>query len=532
FSQDMRGQAVKRIEDVRILRAAQFPEDSGPLAHPIRPDSYREISNFYTATVYNKGAEVIRMMRSLCGPERFRKGTDLYFDRHDGEAATCEDFVHAIEDGAELDLKQFRLWYSQAGTPRLSVAMAHEGDTVTLTLKQSVPPTPGQAAKQPMVIPLRIALLDRATGSHRGEELVVLDKAEQSFTFSGYATPPVLSVNRGFTAPVVIERQLPREDLVLLAAHDDDPFARYEAMQELMVGHLVAASKGSLSASERAEGEAAIATALGAVLADPALEDAMRGELMLLPTQSYLFEQLDKADPAAIHREREGLKALLGSQLADGLHSLYERAAQVPYDGEGARGARKVKTQALAYLAASDPATAARLAAAQYDAADNMTDRQGALMVLTGLDTPEREEKLADFYRRYQGNALVIDKWFMLQALSLHPRVLEHVKVLKDHPDFTIRNPNRVRSLYMGFAANPPAFHTPSGEGYRMVADLILALDPINPQTAARFVPALGRWRRLEDGRAALMRAELERIAAAEQLSRDTYEQVSRSLDG
>ena len=291
-------------------------------------------------------------------------------------------------------------------------------------------------------------------------------------------------------------------------------------------------SKGSLSASERAEGEAAIATALGAVLADPALEDAMRGELMLLPTQSYLFEQLDKADPAAIHREREGLKALLGSQLADGLHALYERAAQVPYDGEGARGARKVKTQALAYLAASDSATAARLAAAQYDAADNMTDRQGALMVLTGLDTPVREEKLADFYRRYQGNALVIDKWFMLQALSLHPRVLEHVKVLKDHPDFTIRNPNRVRSLYMGFAANPPAFHTPSGEGYRIVADLILALDPINPQAAARFVPALGRWRRLEDGRAALMRAELERIAAAEHLSRDTYEQVSRSLDG
>ncbi|MGQ7830244.1 aminopeptidase N [Altererythrobacter sp. Z27] len=532
FSQDMRGQAVKRIEDVRILRAAQFPEDSGPLAHPIRPDSYREISNFYTATVYNKGAEVIRMMRSLCGPDRFRAGTDLYFDRHDGEAATCEDFVRAIEDGAGLDLKQFRLWYSQAGTPRLSVAMAHEGGTVTLTLKQKVPPTPGQPDKQPMVIPLRIALLDRATGSHRGEELVVLDRAEQSFAFGGYATPPVLSVNRGFTAPVVIERQLPREDLVLLAAHDDDPFARYEAMQELMVGHLVAASKGSLSEGERAEGEAAIATAMGAVLADPALEDAMRGELMLLPTQSYLFEQLDKADPAAIHREREGLKALLGRELATEMHRLYDRAEKVPYDGEGARGARKLKTQVLAYAAASDPAKAAELAAYQYDRADNMTDRQGALMVLCGLEHPAREEKLADFYRRYQGNALVIDKWFMLQALSLHPRVLDHVKALKDHPDFTIRNPNRVRSLYMGFAGNPPAFHTPSGEGYRMVADLILALDPINPQTAARFVPALGRWRRLEDGRAALMRAELERIAAAEHLSRDTYEQVSRSLDG
>ncbi|MFZ9394945.1 MAG: aminopeptidase N [Erythrobacter sp.] len=532
FSQDMRGQAVKRIEDVRILRAAQFPEDSGPLAHPIRPDSYREISNFYTATVYNKGAEVIRMMRTLAGVGRFRKGTDLYFDRHDGEAATCEDFVRAIEDGAGLDLAQFRLWYSQAGTPRVSATMAHSGDTVTLTLRQKLPPTPGQADKQPMVIPLKIALLDRVTGRHRGEELVVLDRAEASFTFSDYPAAPVLSVNRGFTAPVVIERQMAPEELLLLAAHDDDPFARYEAMQELMVGHLVAASKGALAAGAKASGERAIVTALGAVLADPALDDAMRGELMLLPTQSYLFEQLDKADPGVIHREREALKALIGRELAAALHALHQRAIEVAYDADGARGARKVKTQALAYLAASEPERAAALAAAQYDAADNMTDRQGALMVLAGLDTPLREERLADFYARYRGNALVIDKWFTLQALSLHPRVLDHVKALRAHPDFTLKNPNRVRSLYMAFAGNPPAFHEPGGSGYRMVADLILELDPINPQTAARFVPALGRWRRLEAGRAALMRAELERVSKSGNLSRDTYEQVSRSLDG
>ena len=532
FSQDMQGEAVKRIEDVRILRAAQFPEDSGPLAHPIRPDSYREISNFYTATVYNKGAEVIRMMRSMCGPERFRKGTDLYFDRHDGEAATCEDFIRAIEEGAELDLEQFRLWYRQAGTPTVKVAMEHAGGTVTLKLAQSVPVTPGQPDKQPMVIPLRIALLDAETGVHNGEELIVLDAAEKSFPFDGFAAQPALSINRGYTAPVKIERTASLEELMLLAAHDDDSFARYEAMQELMVGHLVAAARGDLSDEAGASGEAAIASAMRAVLIDADLDDSMRGELMSLPTSAYLFEQFEKADPDAIHREREGLKATLGRELAAEFHALYDRAEKVPFDGAGARGARKVKTLVLGYAAASDPQKAADLAAHQYDNSDNMTDRQGALAVLAGLETPHRSARLADFYESFKDNALVIDKWFTLQAWSLHPDVLEHVRALAEHTDFTLKNPNRVRSLYMAMAGNPPAFHAASGEGYRILADLILALDPINPQTAARFVPSLGRWRRVEDGRAALMRAELERIKAAENLSRDTFEQVTRSLDG
>jgi aminopeptidase N len=532
FSQDMQGEAVKRIEDVRILRAAQFPEDSGPLAHPIRPDSYREISNFYTATVYNKGAEVIRMMRTMAGPERFRKGTDLYFDRHDGEAATCEDFIRAIEEGAELDLDQFRLWYSQAGTPRVKVAVNHEGDIVTLSLAQTVPATPGQPDKQPMVIPLRIAMLDAETGQHKGEQLIILDAAEKSFTFQGFAARPALSINRGYTAPVKIEREASLQELMLLAARDDDSFARYEAMQELMVGHLVAAANGNLSEDARAAGANAIATAMRAIVTDDQLDDSMRGELMVLPTTTYLFEQFEKADPDAIHREREGLKAMLARTLAGELAALYDRAEKVPFDGDDARGARKVKSLALGFMAASDPSRAAELAAAQYDAADNMTDRQGALGVLAGLENPLREAKLTDFYERYKGNALVIDKWFTLQACSLHPQVLEHVEALAEHPDFTLHNPNRVRSLYMALAGNPPAFHAASGKGYRMIADLILALDPINPQTAARFVPALGRWRRLEDGRAALMRAELERIKAAAHLSRDTFEQVTRSLDG
>jgi aminopeptidase N len=533
FSADRGSAPVKRIEDVRVLRAAQFPEDSGPLAHPIRPDSYQEISNFYTATVYNKGAEVIRMMTVLAGPERFRKGTDLYFDRHDGEAATCEDFVKAIEDGAGLDLTQFRRWYQQAGTPRVDVALTHTGDTVTLTLKQTVPPTPGQPDKQPMVIPLRTALFDRTTGKHSGEHLIVLTEAEQSFTFSGHATPPVLSINRGFSAPVAIASPVSNEDLVFLAAHDDDPFARYEAMQQLVVQHLVTAVRGELSSEARDAGRKAIGDAFAAVLADSALDDLMRGELIILPGESYLHEQLAPVDPGKVRAEREDLKRWLGETLKAEWTTLHERCSAVPYSLDAsARGARKLKTQALVYLAPADPTDAARRARAQYDAATNMTDRQGALMVLAGLDVPEREAALRDFHQRFADNMLVIDKWFSLQAGSLHPDALAHVQALAGHPDFTLNNPNRVRALYMAAAANPGVFHDASGAGYRMIADLILQLDPINGNVAARFVPPLGRWKKIEPARAALMRAELERIAAQPGLSRDVREQVSKSLEG
>ncbi|MBO6527248.1 aminopeptidase N [Erythrobacter sp.] len=531
FSADMGSEPVKRIEDVRVLRGIQFPEDSGPLAHPIRPDSYREISNFYTATVYNKGAEVIRMMRTMAGEEAFRKGTDLYFERHDGEAATCEDFVKAIEDGAGLDLAQFRRWYSQAGTPKVAVELDHEGDTARLTLTQTVPPTPGQPDKAPMPIPLKLALIDRESGTHSGERLVVLDKDTAEFTFDGFADKPALSINRTFSAPVSIDREVSREELVFLAAKDDDPFARYEAMQELMTGHLVAAVSGDLGDNDRQAARSDIAQAMQSVIEDDQLDDLMRGELMAMPGQTYIAERMLVADPGLIHAEREALKADLGKRLSDQFHALYDRAEKVPFslDAE-AKGARKVKTLVLAYAAAGDPAKAAELAAHQYERADNMTDRQGALMVLAGLDSAERTGKLIDFYNRYQGNALVIDKWFALQASSLHPQAIEHVKALRDHPDFTLKNPNRVRSLYMAFAANPAAFHAADGEGYRMIADLILELDPINAQTAARFVPPLGRWRRIEEGRAKLMREALERIAQAPKLSRDTFEQVTRSL--
>ena len=531
FSADMGSEPVKRIEDVRVLRSAQFPEDSGPLAHPIRPDSYQEISNFYTATVYNKGAEVIRMMRTMAGPERFRKGTDLYFERHDGEAATCEDFIKAIEEGAGLDLEQFRLWYSQAGTPQVQVRMAHEVDAVTLTVSQAVPSTPGQAMKQPMPIPLRIALFDRDTASHDGERLIILDKASDTFRFEGYAKAPVLSVNRGFSAPIALDVERPVEDLVFLAASDDDPFARYEAMQSLVVRHLIAAVSDAMSASAKAAERNAVKRAFAAVLDDVALDDLMRGELLMLPPVSYLAEQLLVADPSALYEAREDLKAWLGRELSASLRALHDRVSAIPYSRDaGARGARKCKAQALIYIAAADPAEGARRADTQYWAADNMTDRQSALSVLCGLDVPERKQALDDFHKRYEGNALVIDKWFALQAGSTHPLVLDHIRDLALHPDFTMSNPNRVRALYMSAAVNPKAFHDAGGEGYRTIGELIRRLDPINPQTAARFVPALGRWRRIEAERSHLMKAELEKIASLPDLSRDVREQVTKSL--
>ena len=544
FSQDMRGEAVKRIEDVRILRAAQFPEDAGPLAHPIRPDSFREISNFYTATVYNKGAEVIRMMRSMAGVEKFRAGTDLYFERHDGQAATCEDFITAIEDGAGLDLEQFRLWYSQAGTPRIAVEHVVDGDKLVLNLRQTIPPTPGQSEKAPMPIPLRIAVHSRGTGALGEEQLIVLGEAEAAFTLPMVGNDPVVSINRGFTAPVIIDRTLGLEELGFLAARDDDPFARYEAMQELAVSHLVAAARGELDEAERAAGKTAISDAMRSILSDDTLDDTMRAELMMLPSETYLFEAMAsplptdppevqrKADPGAIHAEREQIKAALGLTLKRELEGLYARCDAVPFADPAGVGARKVATQVLALLAASDPEVAATMAARQFDRADNMTDRQGALMVLSGIESPLRDDRLKAFYERYEDNALVVDKWFTLQALSLHPDVLDHVRALAEHKDFTMSNPNRVRSLYMAFAGNPQGFHAADGSGYSLIADVILALDPLNPQTAARFVSPLGRWRRIEPSRAALMKAELERIAAAKGLSRDTFEQVTRSLGG
>ncbi|MDM7957278.1 aminopeptidase N [Blastomonas sp.] len=541
FSADMGSEAVKRIEDVRMLRAAQFPEDAGPLAHPIRPDSYMEISNFYTSTIYNKGAEVIRMMATMAGPERFRAGCDLYFQRHDGEAATCEDFVRAMEDGAGLDLSQFRRWYEQAGTPQVQARLEHDADTATATLhlRQQFAPTPGQSDKPLMPIPLRTALIDRDMKAHRGEELVMLSQAEQSVSFTGFDRPPVLSINRGFSAPVTLDIARRSGDLLFQVRHDDDPFARYEALQQLVIDRLIAdiadrdgPGDRSGASMDRAAPLDEIVSVFGDLVSDQRLDDSMRAEILSLPTEAFLGEQMLVVRPEAIHAARRDLRRAIGSRLIDPWRIVHERACAVPYSlSREARGARKVKSLALGYIASAEAPDAGKIAFDQFARADNMTDRQGATMVLASMACDERETALDSFYNRYCGNALVIDKWFSLQSGSSHPKVYDQTRELIRHKDFTLTNPNRVRALYWPFVSNQAEFHHASGRGYELLTDLVLRLDPINPQTTARFIAPLGRWRRFDEARAGLMRGCLERIKAQPGLSKDTTEQVVKSLE-
>ena len=528
FSADQGSAAVKRIEDVRMLRAAQFPEDAGPLAHPVRPESYMEISNFYTATIYNKGAELIRMMSTMLGADRFRAGSDLYFDRHDGQAVTCEDFVKSMEDGGDIDLGLFRRWYEQAGTPRIRAALSHDraAGQARLKLTQSVPPTPGQPDKMPMAIPLRIALFDHAKGERIGaEQLVVLDRPEMDLTFDGIGERPALSINRGFSAPVVVETDRSAADLAFLSAHDDDPFARYEAMQQLMVDTLVAAvSGGSVD-------HAPVIDAVRGTLADAALDKAFIAEAVVLPSESFVGDQMLIVDPEAIRRAREALRIDLGRALADQWRAAYAASQANRFEySPAAKGARRLKTVALGYIMASGAVDAAELAFAQFEAADNMTDRQGALGTLANSEAAEREKALEQFYQRYRNDALVLDKWFSTQAFSTRDDTPAAVEQLARHPDFTLANPNRARSLVGAFAGNQRAFHDPSGRGYRFLGDMVIALDRLNPQTAAKMVPPLGRWRRFDEARAALMKAELTRIVETPGLSKDVFEQASKSL--
>ncbi|MBO9576486.1 MAG: aminopeptidase N [Sphingobium sp.] len=527
FSADMGSRPVKRIEDVRTLRAAQFPEDGGPLAHPVRPESYMEISNFYTATVYNKGAELIRMMALLLGPERFRKGTDLYFDRHDGQAVTCEDFVKAMEEGGGIDLSQFRLWYSQAGTPRISVAQSHDpaSGEVTLTLSQAVPPTPGQDEKKPMAIPLKLALFDRDKGESAGEEVVLLKDARTVIKRPGFASAPILSINRQFSAPVIVSAERSHEELAFLSAHDDDPFSRYEAMQQLMINVLLGAVSGGILESDP------VIEAIERTISDKALDKAFVAEAVRLPSEAYLGDQMQLVDPDAIHDVREKLQGEIGRTLEGQWRALHHESARNGFSlSFDAKAARRVRGVALNYLVASGDKDGPAIAFEQFEAADNMTERQSALAILASGMSAERDAALAAFHSRYAGNALVIDKWFQTQALGFHPNTVELVEGLATHPDFTLSNPNRARSLWGAFGANQWAFNRADGKGYQMMADAIIALDALNPQTAARLVPPLGRWKRFDEARAAQMRAALERIVATPGLSKDVMEQASKSL--
>ena len=525
FSADQGSAAVKRIEDVRILRAAQFPEDAGPLAHPIRPDSYMEIGNFYTATIYNKGAEIIRMMHSMLGPEQFRAGTDLYFDRHDGQAVTCEDFVKAMEDASGIDLAQFRLWYSQAGTPKVKAELRHEGDSAILSLAQTIPVTPGQPDKLPMPLPLKVALFDQATGDKRADQLIIFEEPTTEIRFEGFATPPVLSINRSFSAPVIVETDRSAANLAFLSGHDDDPFARYEAMQQLMLDTLVATVSSGIADHND------VVDAVGNTLADPALDPAFVAEVVLLPSEAFIGDQMLIVDPEAIALTRDALRADIAKAHEPMWRALYAKHAASKFEySPAAKGARRIRNLSLGYISAAKASDAASLAFAQFEAADNMTDRLAALGNLANGDADQRAAALDIFYHRYRDNALVLDKWFSTQALSARADTLDAVQTLMKHPDFTLHNPNRFRALVGAFSVNQRWFNRADGAGYALLADQIIALDPINPQTAAKMVPPLGRWQRFDALRQSQMRAQLARISETAGLSKDVYEQVTKSL--
>ena len=528
FSADIASAPVKRIEDVRVLRAAQFPEDAGPLAHPVRPDSYIEISNFYTATVYNKGAELIRMMATVLGPEKFRAGTDLYFSRNDGRAATCDDFVQALEEASGVDLSRFKIWYSQAGTPKVRARLEHDqtSGSATLHLEQHVDPTPGQPVKKPMPIPLRTALIGKTSGVEiASERLIVLDGEGQSVRFENVSEAPLLSINRNFSAPVIIDATRGTGELERLAQSDTDAFARYEAMQDLMMRELTAGARGETPDPDP------VIEAIGATLRSNSLDVAFKAEAILLPSEGLIADRMDVVDPDAIHASRERLRKAIGSTLSDELLAAHRSDGVEGQDlSPQAKGIRRLRTVALALLSAADESKSAALAKAQFDQADNMTDRQGALGVLVSTQTNEREAALDAFYRRFHDDALVLDKWFALQAAAQRPNTVDQVLKLSSHPDFVMTNPNRLRSLAGTFGVNHWAFHSPDGRGYAFLADMILAADKLNPQIAARLVPPFGRWRRFEPKRAQLMRESLERIVKAPGLSKDVFEQVSKSL--
>jgi aminopeptidase N len=413
FSADMGSPPVKRIEDVRALRAAQFPEDAGPLAHPVRPDSYIEISNFYTATIYSKGAEVIRMMHTLLGPEKFRAGSDLYFARHDGQAVTCEDFVKAMEDASGVDLSHFRLWYAQAGTPRIRASMVGEAGVARVRLEQSTPPTPGQPVKQALPIPVRLALFGAESGAKYADELVLLDTDSREIDIPDQGERPILSINRGFSGPVIVETDRSPADLAFLSARDDDPFARYEAMQQLMLDCVLASIAG------RGEEFDPVIAAVRNTLTDAELDHAFVAEAVLVPTEAFIGDQMAIVDPDAIHAVRERLRERLGRELETLWRAAYAATAANRFElSPAAKGARRLRTVALGFLMASGAAHAPRLALKQFEDADNMTDRQGALGILANSEAPERATALVAFYKRYNSDPLVIDKWFTAQALS------------------------------------------------------------------------------------------------------------------
>jgi aminopeptidase N len=545
FSGDQGSRAVRRIGAVRALRAMQFPEDDGPLAHPVRPESYLRIDNFYTPTVYNKGAELVRMIQTLIGKAGFRAGMDLYIRRHDNQAATIEDFVAAMQEASGVDLSHFKRWYAQAGTPEITVADRWDETARTLELEatQKVPPTPGQPVKEPMLIPLAMALLaadgtelparlDGESEARAGTRVLSLAETRQRFRFVDLPTRPIPSLLRDFSAPVKL-KGVPLDRLKFLAIHDPEPFARWEAGQQVATALLL----GAIDVLRRGEGVPApdpdLIAAMRQLLADAARDPAFAAEALALPGEAFLADQMAVVDVDAIHAVREAARTAIGQALAAEFAAAYERLADPgPYTIDGAAiGRRALRNACLAYLAAADPARGATLAKAQFDAGRNMTDVLAALSVLVDLDRPERPAALARFYAAWSQDDLVVDKWFGLQARSSLPQTPQRVRELTAHPAFTRKNPNRVRALVGAFAqGNQLRFHDPNGAGYAFLAEEVLLLDPANATTAARLVQPLCALRRYDAARQALMRRQLERILATPGLSKNTFEMVSKSL--
>ena len=546
FSSDMNSRPVKRIADVQRLRTVQFPEDSGAMAHPVRPDTYVEINNFYTPTVYDKGSEVIRMMHTLLGAEGFRKGMDLYFQRHDGQAVTCDDFVAAMQDATGVDLGQFKLWYRQAGTPVVEASGVHDdaARTYRLTVRQTVPPTPGQPTKLPMHIPLAVGLLGpdgsdlpltlkgeaQAGGTSR---VLHVKDSEQVFEFVDVPARPVPSLLRGFSAPVTLKTDLSDADLTFLMANDSDAFNRWEAGQTLGT-RILLGLVADAQAGRALDLPASFITAVEAVLDDASKDPAFAAQALVLPTESYLGTQMPVIDPDAIHTAREFARKRLAAALRPKWLAGYRaNAVNEPFSVDAAAiGRRALKNLCLAYLMALEDAEAVGLCVGQFHGAHAMTDAIAALGLLAGSEAAERDDALAGFYERWKGEPLVVDKWFSVQATASRPDALADVTRLLDHPAFEIRNPNKVYALIGGFAGgNPVRFHEPGGAGYRFLADQVLKLDPMNPQVAARLMGPFSRLRRYDSGRQELMRAELKRIAAQPGLSPDVFEVATKSLE-
>jgi aminopeptidase N len=543
FSADAGSPTVKRIEDATVLRTAQFAEDAGPMAHPVRPASYMEITNFYTLTIYEKGEEVVRMIHNLLGPELFRKGSDLYFERHDGQAVTTDDFVKAMEDASGRDLTQFRLWYEQAGTPVLAVEDEYDAEqgVYRLTIRQSIPDTPGQTNKKPQHIPFAVGLLGENGGSlplnltasekdGPTERVLEITEAEQQFEFHGVDQQPVPSLLRGFSAPVRVHYPWTREQLLFLMSHDPDGFNRWDAGQRLAVDVI----QSLIGQEDDSEIEPRLVQAYRTLLENDSLDQALVAKMLRLPSEAYLVELSEDADVPAIHHARERVLRHLAGSLRDELVACYQRNQQTgTYElTPEAIARRSLANTALAWLLYINDEEALALANRQFREADNMTDRLGALSALvnSGFDK-ERTQALDAFYEQFRNDPQVVEMWFSVQAASDKTGQLPHIHHLLAHPAFDWKNPNKVRSVVGAFAGqNLPAFHNPDGSGYEFLAEVVRRLDDSNPQIAARLVSPLTRWRKFAPVYREQMKQALQSVRDKDNLSRDVYEVVHKSL--